>query len=41
VPVYADGQLVGALGASGGTGQQDEDVCSAAVTACGYTTAAG
>jgi uncharacterized protein GlcG (DUF336 family) len=40
VPVYADGRLVGALGASGGTGQQDEDVCSAAVTACGFTTAA-
>ena len=41
VPVYADGKLVGALGASGGTGQQDEDVCSAAVTASGYTTSAG
>ena len=40
VPVYADGQLLGALGASGGTGQQDEDVCSAAVTSCGYTTSA-
>ena len=40
VPVYADGTLVGALGASGGTGQQDEDVCSAAVTSCGYSTAA-
>ena len=37
VPVYADGRLVGALGASGGTGQQDEDVCAAAVAACGYT----
>ena len=37
VPVYADGRLVGALGASGGTGQQDEDVCSAAVTACGFS----
>ena len=41
VPVYADGRLVGALGASGGTGQQDEDVCAAAVTASGYTTSAG
>ena len=41
VPLYADGQLVGALGASGGTGQQDEDVCSAAATTCGYTTTAG
>ena len=38
VPVYSDGQLLGALGASGGTGQQDEDVCAAAVTACGYST---
>ena len=37
VPVYSDGQLVGALGASGGTGQQDEDVCAAAVAACGFT----
>ncbi len=40
VPVYGDGQLLGALGASGGTGQQDEDVCSAAVTACGWSTSA-
>jgi uncharacterized protein GlcG (DUF336 family) len=37
VPVYADGQLLGALGASGGTGQQDEDVCAAAVAGCGLT----
>ncbi len=41
VPVYRDGMLLGALGASGGTGQQDEDVCSTAVTACGYATTAG
>ena len=41
VPVYSDGQLLGALGASGGTGQQDEDVCSAAVTACGFAPTAG
>ncbi len=41
VPVYGDGQLLGALGASGGTGQQDEDVCSAAVTAGGFATSAG
>ena len=40
VPVYSDGQLVGALGASGGTGQQDEDVCAAAVTSNGYSTSA-
>ncbi|WP_246080317.1 GlcG/HbpS family heme-binding protein [Modestobacter altitudinis] len=37
VPVYFDGQLVGALGGSGGTGQQDEDVCAAAVAAGGYS----
>src|SRR3954454_4547086 len=36
VPVYSGGQLVGALGASGGTGKQDEDVCAAAVAASGY-----
>jgi uncharacterized protein GlcG (DUF336 family) len=38
VPVYEGGTLVGALGASGGTGQQDEDVCSAAVTSSGFAT---
>ena len=38
VPVYADGRLLGALGGSGGTGQQDEDVCAAAVAACGFST---
>ncbi|MCZ2805775.1 heme-binding protein [Modestobacter sp. VKM Ac-2983] len=37
VPVYSDGTLLGALGGSGGTGQQDEDVCAAAVAACGYS----
>jgi uncharacterized protein GlcG (DUF336 family) len=37
VPVYSDGQLLGALGGSGGTGQQDEDVCAAAVAACGFS----
>jgi uncharacterized protein GlcG (DUF336 family) len=41
VPVYEDGRLLGALGASGGTGQQDEDVCSAAVRMSGFSTAAG
>ena len=38
VPIYAEDGLVGALGASGGTGQQDEDVCAAAVAASGYST---
>jgi len=37
VPVYSDGTLLGALGGSGGTGQQDEDVCAAAVAACGFS----
>ena len=37
VPVYSDGQLIGALGGSGGTGQQDEDACAAAVAAAGYS----
>ena len=35
VPVYRDGTLLGAIGASGGTGEQDEAVCSAAVAAAG------
>ena len=36
VPVYRDGELLGALGASGGTGDQDEAVCSSAVSAAGF-----
>jgi uncharacterized protein GlcG (DUF336 family) len=35
VPVYRDGTLLGAVGASGGTGDQDEQICSSAVTECG------
>jgi uncharacterized protein GlcG (DUF336 family) len=38
VPVYRDGALLGALGASGGTGEQDEAVCSSAVGAEGFST---
>ena len=38
VPVYRDGALVGAIGASGGTGEQDEQVCAAAVTTSGAAT---
>jgi uncharacterized protein GlcG (DUF336 family) len=38
VPVYRDGTLLGALGASGGTGDQDEAVCSSAVQATGLST---
>lgn len=39
VPVYRDGDLLGALGASGGTGEQDESVCSTAVESKGFRTA--
>jgi uncharacterized protein GlcG (DUF336 family) len=38
VPVYRDGDLLGALGASGGTGEQDESVCSTAVESTGFRT---
>ena len=38
VPVYRDGTLLGAVGASGGTGDQDEAVCSTAVGAAGFST---
>lgn len=38
VPVYREGTLLGGLGASGGTGEQDEAVCSGAVQACGLST---
>lgn len=41
VPVFRDGELLGALGASGGTGDQDEDVCTQAVTAAGFRTQSG
>ncbi|QBR93693.1 GlcG/HbpS family heme-binding protein [Nocardioides euryhalodurans] len=40
VPVYRDGQLLGALGGSGGTGDQDEAACTTAVTGAGFTTEA-
>ena len=40
VPVYLDGVLVAGLGASGGTGDQDEAACTAAVQATGYSTSA-
>jgi uncharacterized protein GlcG (DUF336 family) len=39
VPVYRDGALLGALGASGGTGDQDEAVCAAAVEGQGFQVA--
>ena len=40
VAVYQNGLLVGGLGASGGTGDQDEAACVAAVRAAGFTTTA-
>ena len=40
VPVYRGGVLVGGLGASGGTGDQDEAACVAAVAATGCSTTA-
>ena len=36
VPLYADGALVGGLGASGGTASQDEDCVAAAARALGF-----
>ncbi|MGI8536317.1 MAG: GlcG/HbpS family heme-binding protein [Mycobacteriales bacterium] len=40
VPVYRDGALVGGLGASGGTGDQDEAACTSAVQTVGCSTTA-
>src|SRR5664279_3361548 len=37
VPIYRGGALLGALGASGGTGEQDQDMCTRAVSANGYS----
>lgn len=37
VPVYRDGELAGAVGASGGTGDQDEQVCRTAVESAGFS----
>ena len=37
VPLYADGQLVGALGASGGTAAEDEECVAAAASALGFS----
>ncbi len=38
VPVYRDGVLLGAIGASGGTGDQDEAACTQAVAQSGFST---
>jgi len=37
VPIYKDGQLIGAIAASGGSPQQDEEVAKAGVEAIGGT----
>lgn len=33
----ADGQIVGAAGASGGTGEEDEEICAHGVAGAGFT----
>lgn len=38
VPVYLDGQMIGAIAASGGTPDQDEEVATAGVEAIGAST---
>jgi len=40
VPIYRDGKLLGGLGASGGTGDEDEAVCSEAVSGTGFSISA-
>jgi uncharacterized protein GlcG (DUF336 family) len=35
LPLFANGSLVGGLGVSGGTGEQDEACAGAAIAACG------
>ena len=40
LPVYRDGELVGAGGGSGGTAQQDEDSAQAGIDAVGLKTSA-
>ena len=35
VPIYKEGEIVGAVGASGGKSQEDEDVCKAALEHAG------
>src|SRR5215813_7187156 len=38
LPVYRDGELLGAVGGSGGTAQQDEDAARAGIDAIGLST---
>ena len=37
LPVYRDGELVGAVGGSGGTAQEDEDAARAGIQAIGLS----
>jgi uncharacterized protein GlcG (DUF336 family) len=37
LPVYRNGELVGAVGGSGGTAQQDEDAARAGIEAIGLS----
>ena len=37
LPVYRNGELIGAVGASGGSSQQDEDVARAGIEAAGLS----
>lgn len=39
LPLFADGELVGGAGASGGTPEQDEACVAAAAASVGFTTA--
>ena len=39
LPVFKDGEIVGAVGGSGGTAQQDEDSARAGINAVGLSTA--
>ena len=38
LPVFKNGEIVGAVGGSGGTAQQDEDAAQAGINAVGLTT---
>lgn len=37
VPIYRGEEMLGALGASGGSGEQDEEMCSRAASATGFS----
>ena len=36
VPIKKDGELWGGIGVSGGRPEEDQEICEAALTACGY-----